>query len=94
MEQQRAEQVKELETFKAQNLEKQHEMNKDLIITKKKREKTVLQEKVILGMSFNPDLDANTNKVNDFLEINKNRIDNITTEEKNKLERDKFEYQN
>ena len=94
MEQQRAEQAKELETLKAQNLEKQHEMNKDLIITKEEeRRKTVLQEKVILGMSFNPDLDANTNKVNDFLEINKNRIDNITTEEKSKLERDKFEYQ-
>ena len=94
MEQQRAEQAKELETLKAQNLEKQHEMNKDLIITKEEeRRKTVLQEKAILGMSFNPDLDANTNKVNDFLEINKNRIDNITTEEKSKLERDKFEYQ-
>lgn len=94
LQKQQASDAKELEAIKAQNLEKQHEMNKDLIVVKEEeRRKTVLQEKILLGMSFNPDLDKNENNVNDFLEMNKEKLNGITEDSKLKLERDKFEYQ-
>ncbi len=72
----------------------QFEMEKELIILKEEeRRKTEIVKAAITGASFNPEMDVNDNKVNDFLEIAKQQLKETEVRFKQNLEERKFEHQ-
>ena len=65
-----AEKAKELEQLRQQGRLQEHEMEKENIVLKEtEKRKTVIAQATITGASFNPDMDANDNGINDFIEI-------------------------
>ncbi len=72
----------------------QFEMEKELIVLKEEeRRKTEIIKAAITGASFNPDVDTDDNKVNDFLEIAKQQLKEAEVKHKQNLEERKFEHQ-
>jgi hypothetical protein len=94
MQQMEAEKAKELEQLKQQGRLQEHEMEKENIVLKEtEKRKTIIAQTTITGASFNPDMDANDNGINDFIEIGiKEKALNIN-KDKLSLEKEKFLHQ-
>lgn len=72
----------------------EHEMEKEIVILKEEeRRKTVIAQAAITGLSFNPEVDQDSDGVPDFLEIAKHGVDAEIKRSKSQLEREKFEHQ-
>ncbi len=88
------EQQKEIEKMKQEAAQKLHENEKEIVVLKEEeKRKTVLQQSALMGMSYNPDADADNDGQNDFLEIAKHGVDAEIKRSENQLEREKFEHQ-
>ena len=83
-----------IENLKAENDEKKRAHEKELAILKEEeRRKTVIVQAAITGASFNPEQDADSDGVNDFIEIAKQGLDAEIKKSKQQLDREKFEHQ-
>lgn len=92
--QQEAENNKELEKLKQEGVRRLHENEKEIVVLKEEeKRKTVIAQSAIMGMSFNPDADADGDGVNDFLEIARDGVDAEIKRSQNQLDREKFEHQ-
>mgnify|MGYP003635952776 CR=1 FL=1 len=70
-----------------------HEEQKEIVILKEEeKRKTVITQTSLMGMSFNPDADADKDGVNDFLEIAKHGVDADIKKSAQQLARDEFEH--
>lgn len=75
-------------------IREQHEMEKELIVLKEEeRRETVLAQAALTGLSFNPELDQDSDGTPDFLEIAKHGLDADIKKDKALLEREKFQHQ-
>lgn len=61
-----------------------------IIVKEEERRKTELAKQALLGASFNPDVDTNDNKRNDFVEIADNYVKNKLAQEKLDIEKIKL----
>ena len=92
--QEQAEQKKREFEREKHKMEMERDTNKE-----EERRKTIIQQAALTGMSFNPDVDADNDGINDYLEIAKHGL-NVDVQAKKaevqdkkiNLERDKFEY--
>ena len=83
-----------IENLKAENDEKKRAHEKELAVLKEEeRRKTVIVQAAITGASFNPDQDADSDGINDFIEIAKQGLDAEIKKSKQQLDREKFEHQ-
>ena len=83
-----------IENLKAENDEKKRAHEKELAILKEEeRRKTVIVQAAITGASFNPEQDADSDGINDFIEIAKQGLDAEIKKSKQQLDREKFEHQ-
>lgn len=72
----------------------QHEMDKEIVVLKEEeRRKTVIAQASITGLSFNPEVDQDSDGVPDFLELAKHGLDAEIKRDKNNLDKEKFEHQ-
>ena len=89
--QQEQERLKELEKLREDSLQKSHDREKELVILKEEeKRKTVVVQNSLLGASFNPELDADGDGENDFMEIAKHGLDAEIKARQQKLEERKF----
>lgn len=87
------ENAQELMRMEEESKDRDHERAKEIVILKEEqRRETIIQQTALTGMSFNPELDQNRNRVNDFLEIARHGIDADIKTRKQNLEEDKFNH--
>lgn len=88
------ENAKELEAIKEQNAEKAHQRSKEITILKEEeRRKTEVAKMALTGASYNPELDADNDGENDFLEIARKGQETLIKARKQDLEERKFEHE-
>lgn len=94
LQQQQGEQQQQLQQMQNEENEKEFEREKELIILKAEEDrKTKIAVAALTGASFNPDIDANNNGRNDFMEMAKMELSHADKQQKLALERDKFSHQ-
>jgi len=91
VEQQKQNSLKEMETVKDQMAQKEFEREKELVILKEEeRRKTAVAVAALTGASFNPEVDADKDGENDYLEIARKGLETQIKASKQQLEEKKY----